>query len=557
MDEQKLLQKFKNEYKSALEYRQTKEQDWLENERLFNLTKKKSVLVRSNAVIPVLHETINTFLSKVDTPPNIEYNPSKPQYEQAAFYLNEVWKFDSNFHFQFNLLDLLAKKECAIYGRGIYKFNYDVDNDRPEMYVVDVLDFLIDPSAGYFLQNARFMGQDNIYKSIYELESDDKYQNIDKVKALLQARDEMKRQQSNSGTLEERQEKLGLPPKEITSESVKLTEWYTYVEGEKYYILVAEDEVIIRAGRLSDIFTVDDFPFISFAYYPRVFQFWSPSLADVVREPNKIMNVIINQIIDNNTYQNFGMIAYDINKVKRPSDLNPRPQGVVAVDGDPRNAVHRLQVGQINNAIDIYALVNRIVESATGVTSAQKGIPQSKSSSATEFAATLAQSSDRIKNFINFYNEEMKNLAYLYKDLVQENLKQRYLKIYQDDETKFYEVGKGDIKGDFYVLVSTSIDEQSRKLVEAEKFIKFRQMVAGNPNYNQKELDKKLLDYFIENPDEKEKILNNQDQQAPQQQPAIPQGQDVGLPDDIMQEVKQQAQNNIPAQINANLQTNV
>ncbi|RMD52275.1 hypothetical protein D6827_00355 [Candidatus Parcubacteria bacterium] len=483
------------EYDHALEYRRKRESVWQEVDDMYFGNKKKSVVSRANVHIPKTHATVETFIAKIDDPPYISYETIEEGNKPNAEKLNALLHRDM-VRGDWEMKDLLAKKEAALYGRTIFKKYSSSENGFTDyLEVIDVLDFLIDPMAGgaFPMKNAKYMGHDNIVRSIYDLKQKEIYDQkaVKELAAKLESDNDA---DNDYMSRQKRRASLGLSEAVLTtSDSIKLVEWYRYYKGELWYCLFdTKTNTPIRLQKLKDVLGFEEFPFASWAVYPRLFEFWTPGVAELVLEPNKIQNIIISQVLDNNAFRNYGMKAYDANKINDPSELAPRPMGTIGVLGPPRDAIENITFPDITSSIQVYNLIEGITDKEVGVNSTAKGTPNTKRMSATEYAGLVEQTADRFFAANRTFKLALRRLAYLYKLGVIANMtRAQRVKILGADGYEFDEITAADARAEMDIIISSGITERSNKMQEAQRFREYLASARQNPRLNQKFLDEK------------------------------------------------------------------
>jgi hypothetical protein len=285
----------RDEYDHALKYRQKRETDWEVIEDLYYGKKKKSLVTRANVHIPKMQGTIETFVSKIDNEPIIHYEAVEEGDKPKEVRMNALIRRDMSIG-GWNLKDVIGKKEGALYGRTIFKkYSTSVNGFTDCLEVVDVLDFLIDPLAGGLtpMETARYMGQDNIVRTIWDLE-DDIYDK-DTVKDMATRLQSDRSVDNQYASLTRRRQALGLSDAVLVSDdSVKLVEWYTTYKGERVYCFFSPEFMrAVRCVPLTDLFESDLWPFATWAPFARLSEFWTPGIGELIKEPNIVQNIIL------------------------------------------------------------------------------------------------------------------------------------------------------------------------------------------------------------------------------------------------------------------------
>ncbi len=501
------------EYEFALKYRQKREPEWRTVDDLYYGKKKKSLITRANIHVPKMQGTIETFVSKIDDPPHISFGATKEAEKPNAEKKTALLHRDLN-QGDWELKDILAKKEAALYGRTQFKkYSTSEDGFTDHLEVVDCLDFVIDPLAGGLdpMKKANFMGQDNIVKSKYEMITQpdlyDKQAVIDLAKSLQS--DNAVDNRYNS--LAQRRLSLNLSQAVfITEDSIKLVEWYTTYKGKRYYMLFDPTcKVAVRFSLLTDLFSDNEFPFASWAPFARASEYWTPGLGELIKEPNIIQNILLNQMLDNTAYRNYGMKAYDVNKVTNPAELKPQPMGKIAVDGNPNDAIKDITFPDIQLALQMYNSVENIFDKETGITNEAKGVPNTKRMSATEFNGLLDSVASRFTTANKTYSACLKRLAKLYSDGLDDNMtRSTRVRVLGDRGYEWIDATPEELKGTFDILISSGLLDEASNGVLRQQFTEYLKVARTNPRLNQQFLDEKEARMLGLDEDEVQRLLN-------------------------------------------------
>ena len=510
-DKTKLLEQATREYEHGLAYRQKREASWTPIDDLYYGKKKFSIVTKANIHVPKMQATIDTFVAKIDDSPDVNLLPREEGDKPSAFRSNAHLKKSMSDN-EWEMIDLLTKKEAALYGRTIVK-KWSTNESGFTDYIepVDVLDFVIDPLAGglFPMKNANYMGQDNIIRSVYDL-TDEVYDQA--VVERLKNHIESDRESDNRhGSKSARRASLKLSDATLVSdESIKLIEWYTTFRGERYMVLFSyEDKVALRIEKLVDLYGHTEFPFSSWALFPRLSEFWTPGLGELIKEPNIVQNILLSQILDNNAFRNYGMMAYDTNLVVDPSSLSMRPKGLIAVDGAPKGAIENIAPPAIGEALSAYKLVDNIFAQETGVTNDSKGTPNSKRMSATEFSGVVDAVADRFFTSNKTYKFHMRRIVKLWLLGASQNMtKAQSIRVLGAKGVEFEKVSAKDVAKEFDLVISTGKEEESNRNIERDRFAELAVAMKDDKTVNQRMIREKLSQNAGLTDDEVERLLN-------------------------------------------------
>lgn len=412
----KILKQCLKEYEAALKYRHPRiVESWHPNEELYYSKKQKKLKGRHNIQFGDMQGFVDTMLSKIDDIPQIKFQPTTEADFKKAKKVTKQWELDSSpLRGDWAFKDLLIKKLAILYGRGIAKYIPTSSNGiyLSNLVLIDPYDFVIDPMAGgENIENASYMGHDNIFKSIYQLEGDENYdqKQIQKIKQSLVAGEnkdidnELKEKQTRLAALNLDTRQYKYQGQEI----VKFCESYTTYQGERY-ICTFDLKTLewMRVDKLKDVFTeIEDdtneplWPIDSWAPNPDAFEFWSPSPCDQVRDSYIAENILINQSFDNRQYRNFGMKMYDTDIIKNPALLEPRWAGLVpATPKDGRSiqqGIYEFQYPSLDDTPILHNLIEQKVGKNSGITPGTQGLSENDKKVGV-FEGELAQAADRL-----------------------------------------------------------------------------------------------------------------------------------------------------------------
>ncbi len=499
------------EYDHALEYRSQREAAWLLVDEMYYGKKKKSLVTRANIHLPMLQGTVETWVSKVDDPPTIGFDPQEEGDKPKAANMTGLIRHDARIGY-WDLKDLLNKRVAGLYGRAIFKkFSNSKGGFTDYLEVVDPLDFLIDPLAGGLMpfEQATYCGQDNIIRSKFQLE--DPIYDQEAVTAIVGKLQSDGDASSKYASIEARRASLGLSNAVyLSQDSAKLVEWMTTYEGERVYCLFSREYTrAVRTLPLRELYASDEFHFSSWAVFPHPFEFWTPGIGELFKEVNQVQNILTSQVLDNNAFRNYGMTIYDANRITNPAQLDPKPMGKIAVNGNPNEVIKLRDFPSITDSLDLMTFLNTGFSRDSGVNDMSKGMPNSKRMSATEYAGLVDQVADRFFTVNRTYRECYRRLGELYAAGVEENMTQeKRIKVLGTKGYEWRKVTKSDLKGNFDVIVTTDSTEEASKQIERASFQAYMGAARENPRLNQRFLDEKEAMVMGFTDDELGRLLN-------------------------------------------------
>lgn len=482
------------------DYKKGRIEDWHRNEKLLAHLKEKLGDQRSNVGIANTKSLgfVGTLLSKVDNPPNIKFIKTSEADLPVANRYNALFQQDMDAEKEdLDFKDLMGKKNAISYGRAIYDYHASSQNGDydPHLNLVSPYDFLIDPSAGgMYIERARHLGRAGIWKDKKQLEDNAKSgffikTEVDKLIAGKGQGDGASQEQKDK---EEASYYLTGENKRIMDESGQwhFHEWGTTFEGERYLLLINEEQgIAVRCEKLIDVFDEDTWWFWSWATDPDDKEFWSLSPLDNVREIFITQGININQALDNNERINHPMMGVVAGAVKNLSDLRyGRDKRVMfKKDTDMRTATKTFETPQIDNPLNIYDKLEQIANLESGVNAASKGVADEEKVGIYE--GNLANVSDRLGLLNKSYARAYKHFAKLWKNGVKEHLtKKTAIEMLGADGVSYTEVTAKDMipTRELKVSVEASDAELQSDVQDRKNKLQFLATKAQDPMVNQK-----------------------------------------------------------------------
>ncbi len=491
------------EYKNALDFRRPATANWQANEDLLYAKKPKSLSKRSNIMIQLAHGFEDTLLAKVKNPPIVNFLPTEKADEQKARKVSALWQIESSaVNADWEYKDVLTKKLGITTGRAIFKIYSTAEPYRHYLEPIDTYDFLIDPMAGGMdIERANYCGQDNIFKTKYDLENNDSYDQA-QVKELIAALPDpsASSNQTNQSIDNEYNEKrnrfatLGFDIERYNTQYegiYKLVEWYTYIDGEKWYVLFSMDrKKIIKSMKLSEIITSYKegmqplYPFETWAYYPDIFNFWSPAPLDTVRELFILRNIVINQIIDNNEAKNKPMKSYDPNIYNKPGLLEYSPDRLIPVKsgGDPEKGLFIHTTPDLYNPKEMSDILEDLTGKITGVTAAASGAADDQNGKVGIYYGNQQEIAGRMSLFELSYTRCFIRLGCKYVNGLKEHLNERRaIKMIGSDGVEWDEISSDDLS-EFDITFTGGVTQAKNDAIKAKAKIDFMNGLMQNGN---------------------------------------------------------------------------
>lgn len=452
------------EKKSGLDFVKRKYDDWDENYTLYrNKVFTNRLTQRQNVNIPLMKETIKTLLSKVDDTPHIDWKELSGD-GQKELYFQEIWNDDFD-RLGLELLDIQDKKTVLLYGRSFKKMNWV--NGKVEVDALDIYDVVIDPLANPLdIETARFIIHQNIFRNLDDVLADERYtkEGKDKLKIFINSGEgiiQSSKDKEKWGDKLQRLKDMGIDQQSTdeglfaASDTVtSLTEHYRKTWNGKEYelrvIVYANDNIELMDETLESLLGVDFYPFITWAEDMETQDFWSDSPADLVRTPNKVLNVWFSQLVENRTLRNFQMHWYDASvQGYTPQTYEPGPGRMLPAPGDPKKTIMPIEISGLDETLTAIQFLTTIVERGSGAISLEKGVGPDRQTTLGEIQLLVGKAMERTIAMTKMYRNAWKEFATKYYRLVSAN------------DTKKRTLYKTSFKGKMFPKVIYPADWQS------------------------------------------------------------------------------------------------
>lgn len=517
----------------ATNFRKRRHDDWNDNYELYRNKVRINRLTQRQAVnIPIMKETIKTLLSKIDETPNIEWKELGGD-RQKEIYLQSVWD-DEMEKGNWEAVDIQDKKTAMMYGRPFKKFN--IDNGKVVLSALDVFDVKIDPLTNPIdIETARYIIHENIFRSVREVLADSRYDDDAKrkLKTYLSTREAMIASEKNKEAWEskmERLEAMGVNEGDFDTFAagdavLNLTEHFTNMwDGKKwtrYVAVYANSEVLLLKEPLKDLIGVELWPFTTWTDDLETVDFWNDSIADLVRVPNKLLNVWLSQMTENRTLKNFQMHWYDATKENyQPQTYEPGPGRMLPAPGNPSDVLLPVQVSGLEDCLEQINFLTNMIERATGATATEKGEMESKQVRVAEIEMAVGKAMERTLSMAKFYRRGWYDTANKWLKIKEANggEKTTLHKLGSDGAMYAKDISSKDWKSEkgYKPIVRSTSEQENESIKALQKWMFARQQFPQNMAL-QKISQRRILDVLNLTPEEMRQI-----EEAENQQPQMP-----------------------------------
>ena len=513
------MERLKAEKKTAYDFQFRRHMDWNESYELYrNKVRTNRLTQRQTVNIPLMKETVKTLLSKIDDAPNIDWKELNGDISKELIF-QEIWNTDFD-RLNFEGVDIQDKKTVLLCGRGFKKLNW-VNSDL-EIRALDIYDVLVDPLTDPLdLETARFLIHQNLFRSLKDILADKRYNSEakNKLKVWLTTPEGMVISAQGKKQFEEKMERLkamGVREDQLIEFAggevmVNLTEHFTkqWNDKEKVFerrvVVYANDSIELLNERLVDLLGVTFYPFVTWAEDVETQDFWSDAPADLVRTPNKVLNVWFSQLVENRTLKNFQMHWYDATvQGYTPQTYEPGAGRMLPAPGDPNKTIMPVNVSGLDDTFTAIDFVIRLVERGTAVTAIEKGVSEKKQITLGEVELLVGKAMERTVSLAKFYRRSWMELAAKYHAILDANAEGKRTLYKTDRNGKLWPkvVYATDWKSTsgFRAIVRSSSEQEEEKTKAIQRMMFVLKENPDNPVLRRillkRELD--LLDLTVE-----------------------------------------------------------
>lgn len=481
--------KLTSEYDTAATHQERKHADWNENYEMNRNKVRTNRLTQRQAVnIPLMKETIKTLLSKVDDPPQIDWK-EKSSDELKEIIFQEMWN-DTYKQQKLEWLDVLDKKNVLLYGISTKMLN--PTETGVAINVLDVFDVIYDPLMDPMnIESARFIIRRNIFRTLREILADDRYSEEGKNKLKIWADSEIGMIQSamNKEEWEKKMQRalaMGVSHSDFPTFAggdviVNLSEHFTNFwnvreqKFERHVVTYADKWCELSDVLLTEAIGTDTYPFVVWFEDPETNDIYPDSVADLVRVPNKIVNVWFSQLVENRTLQNFQMHWYDATtEGYTPQTYEPGPGRMLPAPGNPRDTIMPVEVNGLDETLTAIEFVTAIVERGSGAVAIDKGVAEQGTQTLGEVQILVGKAMERSVSMQKFYRGAWYELATKWAEMIQANPPSK-TKLYKTGQSgKLYEktIYPSDFVSEagYEPIVSSTSEQEANEIKTVQKF---------------------------------------------------------------------------------------
>ncbi len=522
----------------AYNYRKRRQEDWHENYMLYRDKVKVNRLTQRQSVnLPLMKQTIRTLLKDLDEMP-VMYFDNLDNDKDAEIFQNEYWKSTLECN-NAEVKDIVDKRQEMMYGRSFDQ--WQIADGKVLFTIEDPEDILVDRYTDPAdLDSSRFLIHTHIFKPLAVLMNNPEYDQeaLARLQTFYASKQGLIKAADNMSSLQEKNRKLedlGLQDANnpVLGETyVELSLHFVYRENDKdkegkvhpeqlwLYVEVDNMEILMKKpleeviGTTKDNYWRNHFPYNSWADDVERQDFWSDGIADIVRTPNKVLNVWFSQLVENRTLRSFGMNYYDTTiEGFQPPNIDPEPWGWVGVPGKPSDVFQKVDIPDLSESLDEMQFVIDMNDRASGATATQQGVETARQVTLGEVQLALNEAKERSKGITKFYTLAWKKRG------------EKFLKLIEAapdklDAVKIYKQGRNTnniysreikpkdwmTKTGYAVRVWSKDDKKNQDTQQLEKISAVSRLIPGNPKLTEV-LQRKALEFADLKPDEINDII--------------------------------------------------
>jgi hypothetical protein len=460
--DQNLIGQHKKEKQRSIDFKDRRFKQWNDNYSLYRDSVVTNRLTQRQAInIPIIRETLQTWISKIDEAPMLEFesrgkdNKSK----DGEIILNELWAYYFD-KLGLDIIDNLEKKVVGLQGRGFKKWGWA----KNEIFcdLIDPYDIDIDPNANPLdLDSAHFVIHKNIFKPLRVVLANPKYSEEAKkdLKTYLDSKEGLIASAQSKEDWDDRNERLqnlgatNYDEYRASDVIVEINENYKLIWNEqenrfvRHLIVIASDNTVLYNKPLKEAIGIDFLPIVSWMSDPDLNDQWPDGIADNVRTFNKVVNMYISQDLENRTYRNFGMYFFNtLSGTFQPRSFDPKPFGMYGVPGNPSEIVQQMRIEPLNDTAEQITFLKDLIQSSVAQTPTERGVQEKGTTTLGEVQLSLQQSTGRNEVVAKNYRRAWKQSGVIFYELLNANSKGAITLYKKGSDGNFYskEVSKSD-----------------------------------------------------------------------------------------------------------------
>jgi len=485
----------------SVDFKRRRFEQWNENYSLFRDKVNTNRLTQRQPVnVPIVRETISSWISKIDEPPKLKYETRGNSHKDKTgeILLNELYRYYYQL-LKLDILDNMEKKVVGLQGRsfkkiGMYRNKIFID-------LIDPYDIEVDPRVNPLdLSSADYIIHTHIYRPLKKILADPKYtkEGKNELKQYLDTENGIIRAKGDTEAFNDKKERLenlgvdnydeysGAGVKIELNESYKLVWNKEKNKFERRLRVIAADSIVLSDLELKEATGSSRLPIVTWASDPDSVDFWSDGIADNVRTFNKITNMYISQDLENRTYANFGMYFFNtLNGTFQPRAFDPKPFGMYGVPGNPDEIIKQVKIEKLNDTANQISWLKNLIQSSVAQTPTERGVKQPGEQTLGQVQIQLSQSKGINQVVSKNYRAAWKELGMIFYDLLKNNSNGTIKISKKGGDGNYYskDVSSSDFisKEGYEVVVETQAEASVADDFDLKKIQYIKNSFANNP----------------------------------------------------------------------------
>ena len=437
MENNKIISEHCNEKRESYDFKSRRFPQWAENYSLYRDRVVANRLTQRQAInFPIMRESIQTWISKIDEPPEIKFKSrgSTNRHRDGEIIMDELWKHYYD-NLSLDILDNLDKKIVGLQGRS-FKI---IGMKKGEIFIdiIDPYDIEISPRVNPLdLNSAQYIIRKGIFKPLKEILSNHKYNESEKskLKFYLASKEGLIKSKETYDSYIEKNNRLkdlgatNFDDYNVSEVIVELNESYKLVwnASENRYVrhlrIIAADTAVLYDGPIKKALGINGVPIVTWADDPDLNDIWCDGKGDSVRTINKVINMYFSQDLENRTYRNFGMYFFNtMNGQFQPRAFDPKPFAMFGLPGNPNEVMKQVEIPALNDTMQQIEYLKNMVQSSIAQTPAERGEQTKSRTTLGEVQLNLEQSQGRNSVSRKHYTRAWKQIAHLFYEFISNN----------------------------------------------------------------------------------------------------------------------------------------
>ena len=552
-----IIEQHRREKDDSIRFKERRTEQWNENYLLYRDKVVTNRLTQRQPVnIPVIRETIQSWISKIDEEPQLSFEARGrgKRDKRGEIFVNEMWNYTYESE-KLDLKDNLEKKIVGLQGRSFKYWYYDKGQVRCS--IVDPYDVDIDPRVNPFdLNTASYINHKNLFIPLRRILANPSYRAEGKaaLKIYLDSKEGILKAATNREEYEMRVARLrdlgahNYDDYRASDVMVELNRSFKMIWDKeekkfvRYLIIMAMDSVVLYAKPLKTAIGIDFLPWVSWASDPDINDIWSDGIADSVRTVNKVINMYFSQDLENRTYRNFGMYFYNTqNGAFQPQAFEAKPFGMYGVPGNPDEVMKQMKIEPLADTSAAMEYLKNMVQSSVAQTPTERGEQLKSRTTLGEVELNLQASKGRNEVVAKQYHSAWQESGRIWYELMKNNAvgTRTLFKRSKNGEMYTKEISPSDWKvpAGYEAKVTLKSEKESNDNVEFQKLQLVQQKFVNNP-VAQRIARRKELEILGWDPDEIDQVLQAEEQAA------------APTPTEEVVETMPEGQENLPEQVN-------